>query len=83
MSLRLLDLGLAMEGVLPIMRTVLLQFKLALHVASILRRCVVAPVAFSTLERDDLNRTLLRLRHSQSPLSFAGQYSNSGNSYCQ
>ena len=71
MSLCLLDLGLTMESVLPIVRAILLQFKLALHVASILRRCVVTPVAFRTLERDDLNRTLLRLRHSQSPLSYA------------
>ena len=83
MLLRLLDLGLAVEGVFPIMRTILFQFKLALHVASILLGCVVAPVAFSTLERDDLNRTLLRLRQSHSPLSHAGQYSNSGNTHCQ
>jgi len=72
MSLCLLDLGLAMEGVLPIVRAVLLQFKFALHVASILRRRVVTPVAFRTLERDDLNRTLFRLRHSQSPPSYPG-----------
>ena len=63
----LLDLRLTVQSVLPVVRAVLLDLELALHVASILVRRVVTAVTLRALECDQLDRALLSLRHSANP----------------
>jgi hypothetical protein len=48
------DLGLLVEGMLPVPLAVLHKLKLFLHSLAILRRCVIAALALSALQRDYL-----------------------------
>ena len=63
----LFDLGFPVKGVLPVVRAVLLQLKLALHIPSVLLGSVVPALAFGTLKRDQLYRLALRLGHPATP----------------
>ena len=60
----LLYLRFLVEGVLPVPPAVLLELKLTLHVLAVLRCSVVAPIALSALQRDQLKVLRLALCHA-------------------
>ena len=50
-----------MKGMLPVKATVLVEFKLSLHIPFVLLGGIIPPLTFAALKGDDFNR--LRLCH--------------------